>query len=156
MKISMTVNGVAVSHDVEPRTLLVQYLRDNLGLTGTHVGCDTSSCGACTLIVNGEAVKSCSLLAAQCEGAEVMTIEGLAASDGTLHPIQEGFREKHGLQCGYCTPGMIMSSVQLLQRNPNPSDQEIRHALEGNFCRCTGYDKIVRAVQDAAAEMRGG
>ncbi|MGA0167018.1 MAG: (2Fe-2S)-binding protein, partial [bacterium] len=131
MKVSMTVNGVAVSHDVEPRTLLVQFLRENLGLTGTHVGCDTSSCGACTLIVNGEAVKSCSLLAAQCEGAEVTTIEGLAASDGTLHPIQEGFREKHGLQCGYCTPGMIMSSVQLLQRNPNPSDQEIRHALEG-------------------------
>ena len=152
MKISMTVNGVAVSHDVEPRTLLVPYLRDNLGLTGTHVGCDTSSCGACTLIVNGEAVKSCSLLAAQCEGAEVMTIEGLAASDGTLHPIQEGFREKHGLQCGYCTPGMIMSSVQLLQRNPNPSDQEIRHALEGNFCRCTGYDNIVKAVQWAASQ----
>ena len=152
MKVSMTVNGVAVSHDVEPRTLLVQYLRDNLGLTGTHVGCDTSSCGACTLIVNGEAVKSCSLLAAECEGAEVMTIEGLAASDGTLHPIQEGFREKHGLQCGYCTPGMIMSSVQLLQRNPNPSDQEIRHALEGNFCRCTGYDNIVKAVQWAASQ----
>ena len=152
MKISMTVNGVAVSHDVEPRTLLVQYLRDNLGLTGTHVGCDTSSCGACTLIVDGEAVKSCSLLAAQCEGAEVMTIEVLAASDGTLHPIQEGFREKHGLQCGYCTPGMIMSSVQLLQRNPNPSDQEIRHALEGNFCRCTGYDNIVKAVQWAASQ----
>ena len=152
MKISMTVNGAAVSHDVEPRTLLVQYLRENLGLTGTHVGCDTSSCGACTLIVNGEAIKSCSLLAAQCEGAEVMTIEGLAASDGTLHPIQEGFREKHGLQCGYCTPGMIMSSVQLLQRNPNPSDQEIRHALEGNFCRCTGYDNIVKAVQWAASQ----
>ena len=152
MKISMTVNGAAVSHDVEPRTLLVQYLRENLGLTGTHVGCDTSSCGACTLIVNGEAVKSCSLLAAQCEGAEVMTIEGLAASDGTLHPIQEGFREKHGLQCGYCTPGMIMSSVQLLQRNPNPSDQEIRHAHEGNFCRCTGYDNIVKAVQWAASQ----
>ncbi|HBM54729.1 MAG TPA: carbon monoxide dehydrogenase [Deltaproteobacteria bacterium] len=152
MKVSMTVNGVAVSHDVEPRTLLVQYLRENLGLTGTHVGCDTSSCGACTLILNGEAVKSCSLLAAQCEGAEVMTIEGLAASDGTLHPIQEGFREKHGLQCGYCTPGMIMSSVQLLQRNPNPSDQEIRHALEGNFCRCTGYDNIVKAVQWAASQ----
>ena len=152
MKVSMTVNGVAVSYDVEPRTLLVQYLRENLGLTGTHVGCDTSSCGACTLIVNGEAVKSCSLLAAQCEGAEVMTIEGLAASDGTLHPIQEGFREKHGLQCGYCTPGMIMSSVQLLQRNPNPSDQEIRHALEGNFCRCTGYDNIVKAVQWAASQ----
>ena len=152
MKVSMTVNGVAVSHDVEPRTLLVQYLRENLGLTGTHVGCDTSSCGACTLIVNGEAAKSCSLLAAQCEGAEVMTIEGLAASDGTLHPIQEGFREKHGLQCGYCTPGMIMSSVQLLQRNPNPSDQEIRHALEGNFCRCTGYDNIVKAVRWAASQ----
>ena len=152
MKVSMTVNGVTVSHDVEPRTLLVQYLRENLGLTGTHVGCDTSSCGACTLIVNGEAVKSCSLLAAQCEGAEVMTIEGLAASDGTLHPIQEGFREKHGLQCGYCTPGMIMSSVQLLQRNPNPSDKEIRHALEGNFCRCTGYDNIVKAVQWAASQ----
>ena len=152
MKVSMTVNGVAVSHDVEPRTLLVQYLRENLGLTGTHVGCDTSSCGACTLILNGEAVKSCSLLAAQCEGAEVMTIEGLAASDGTLHPIQEGFREKHGLQCGYCTPGMIMSSVQLLQRNPNPSDKEIRHALEGNFCRCTGYDNIVKAVQWAASQ----
>jgi len=130
----------------------VQFLRENLGLTGTHVGCDTSSCGACTLILNGEAVKSCSLLAAQCEGAEVMTIEGLAASDGTLHPIQEGFREKHGLQCGYCTPGMIMSSVQLLQRNPNPSDQEIRHALEGNFCRCTGYDNIVKAVQWAASQ----
>jgi carbon-monoxide dehydrogenase small subunit len=152
MKVSMTVNGVAVSHDVEPRTLLVQFLRENLGLTGTHVGCDTSSCGACTLIVNGEAVKSCSLLAAQCEGAEVTTIEGLAAADGTLHPIQEGFREKHGLQCGYCTPGMIMSSVQLLQRNSNPSDQEIRHALEGNFCRCTGYDNIVKAVQWAASQ----
>ncbi|MGA0340888.1 MAG: (2Fe-2S)-binding protein [bacterium] len=152
MKVSMTVNGVTVSHDVEPRTLLVQFLRENLGLTGTHVGCDTSSCGACTLIVNGEAVKSCSLLAAQCEGAEVTTIEGLAASDGTLHPIQEGFREKHGLQCGYCTPGMIMSSVQLLQRNPNPSDQEIRHALEGNFCRCTGYDNIVKAVRWAASQ----
>ena len=152
MKVSMTVNGVAVSHDVEPRTLLVQYLRENLELTGTHVGCDTSSCGTCTLILNGEAVKSCSLLAAQCEGAEVTTIEGLAASDGTLHPIQEGFREKHGLQCGYCTPGMIMSTVQLLQRNSNPSDQEIRHALEGNFCRCTGYDNIVKAVQWAASQ----
>jgi carbon-monoxide dehydrogenase small subunit len=152
MKVSMTVNGVAVSHDIEPRTLLVQFLRENLGLTGTHVGCDTSSCGACTLIVDGEAVKSCSLLAAQCEGAEVNTIEGLAASDGKLHPIQEGFREKHGLQCGYCTPGMIMSTVQLLQRNSNPSDQEIRHALEGNFCRCTGYDNIVKAVQWAASQ----
>ena len=152
MKVSMTVNGVTVSHDIEPRTLLVQFLRENLGLTGTHIGCDTSSCGTCTLIVDGEAVKSCSLLAAQCEGAEVTTIEGLAAGDGTLHPIQEGFREKHGLQCGYCTPGMIMSTVQLLQRNSNPSDQEIRHALEGNFCRCTGYDNIVKAVQWAASQ----
>ena len=148
----MTVNGVTVSHDIEPRTLLVQFLRENLGLTGTHIGCDTSSCGTCTLIVDGEAVKSCSLLAAQCEGAEVTTIEGLAAGDGTLHPIQEGFREKHGLQCGYCTPGMIMSTVQLLQRYPDPSDQEIRHALEGNFCRCTGYDNIVKAVQWAASQ----
>ena len=148
----MTVNGVTVSHDIEPRTLLVQFLRENLGLTGTHIGCDTSSCGTCTLIVDGDAVKSCSLLAAQCEGAEVTTIEGLAAGDGTLHPIQEGFREKHGLQCGYCTPGMIMSTVQLLQRNPDPSDQEIRHALEGNFCRCTGYDNIVKAVQWAASQ----
>ena len=152
MKVSMTVNGVTVSHDIEPRTLLVQFLRENLGLTGTHIGCDTSSCGTCTLIVDGDAVKSCSLLAAQCEGAEVTTIEGLAAGDGTLHPIQEGFREKHGLQCGYCTPGMIMSTVQLLQRNPDPSDQEIRHALEGNFCRCTGYDNIVKAVQWAASQ----
>ena len=148
----MTVNGVTVSYDIEPRALLVQFLRENLGLTGTHIGCDTSSCGTCTLIVDGEAVKSCSLLAAQCEGAEVTTIEGLAAGDGTLHPIQEGFREKHGLQCGYCTPGMIMSTVQLLQRNSNPSDQEIRHALEGNFCRCTGYDNIVKAVQWAASQ----
>ena len=152
MKVSMTVNGVTVSHDIEPRTLLVQFLRENLGLTGTHIGCDTSSCGTCTLIVDGDAVKSCSLLAVQCEGAEVTTIEGLAAGDGTLHPMQEGFREKHGLQCGYCTPGMIMSTVQLLQRNPDPSDQEIRHALEGNFCRCTGYDNIVKAVQWAASQ----
>ena len=151
-KVSAEVNGKKVTKEIADHTLLSVFLREVLNLTGTHVGCDTSSCGACTLIVNGEAVKSCSLLAAQCEGAEVMTIEGLAASDGTLHPIQEGFREKHGLQCGYCTPGMIMSSVQLLQRNPNPSDQEIRHALEGNFCRCTGYDNIVKAVQWAASQ----
>jgi carbon-monoxide dehydrogenase small subunit len=129
--------------------LLVQHLRDNLDLTGTHVGCDTSSCGACTIVVNGEAVKSCTLLAVQCDGAEITTIEGLA-SNGTLHPIQEGFREKHGLQCGFCTPGMIMTSWQLLERNPKPSDGEIRRALEGNFCRCTGYDNIVKAVQWAA------
>ena len=149
MEVSMTVNGTTYSNDLEPRTLLVHYLRENLRLTGTHVGCDTSSCGACTIIVNGETVKSCTLLAVQCEGAEIKTIEGMA-TNGQLHPIQESFREKHGLQCGFCTPGMIMSSWQLLERNPNPSEDEIRHALEGNFCRCTGYHNIVNAVQDAA------
>ena len=147
MEVSMTVNGTTYTNDVEPRTLLVHYLRENLRLTGTHVGCDTSSCGACTIIVNGETVKSCTLLAVQCEGAEIKTIEGMA-TNGKLHPIQESFREKHGLQCGFCTPGMIMSSWQLLERNPNPSEDEIRHALEGNFCRCTGYHNIVNAVQD--------
>ena len=149
MEVSMTVNGTTHTNDVEPRTLLVHYLRENLRLTGTHVGCDTSSCGACTIVVNGEAVKSCTLLAVQCEGAEIKTIEGMA-TNGKLHPIQESFREKHGLQCGFCTPGMIMTSWQLLERNPNPSEDEIRHALEGNFCRCTGYHNIVNAVQDAA------
>ena len=149
MQVTMTVNGASFTSDVESRTLLVQHLRDNLNLTGTHVGCDTSSCGACTIVVNGEAVKSCTLLAVQCNGAEITTIEGLA-SNNALHPIQEGFREKHGLQRGFCTPGMIMASWQLLERNPNPSDGEIRHALEGNFCRCTGYDNIVKAVQWAA------
>ena len=151
MEVSMTVNGTSFTNDVEPRTLLVHYLRENLRLTGTHVGCDTSSCGACTIIVNGETVKSCTLLAVQCEGAEIKTIEGMA-SNGKLHPIQESFREKHGLQCGFCTPGMIMTSWQLLERNPNPSEDEIRHALEGNFCRCTGYHNIVNAVQDAASK----
>ena len=151
MEVSMTVNGTSFTNDVEPRTLLVHYLRENLQLTGTHVGCDTSSCGACTIIVNGETVKSCTLLAVQCEGAEIKTIEGMA-TNGKLHPIQESFREKHGLQCGFCTPGMIMSSWQLLERTPNPSEDEIRHALEGNFCRCTGYHNIVNAVQDAATK----
>ena len=151
MEVSMTVNGTSYTNDVEPRTLLVHYLRENLRLTGTHVGCDTSSCGACTIIVNGETVKSCTLLAVQCEGAEIKTIEGMA-TNGKLHPIQESFREKHGLQCGFCTPGMIMSSWQLLERNPNPSEDEIRQALEGNFCRCTGYHNIVNAVQDAATK----
>tara|TARA_B100001245_G_scaffold216602_1_gene184558 strand:- start:197 stop:655 length:459 start_codon:yes stop_codon:yes gene_type:complete len=151
MEVSMTVNGTTYTNDVEPRTLLVHYLRENLRLTGTHVGCDTSSCGACTIIANGETVKSCTLLAVQCEGAEIKTIEGMA-TNGQLHPIQESFREKHGLQCGFCTPGMIMSSWQLLERNPNPSEDEIRHALEGNFCRCTGYHNIVTAVQDAATK----
>ena len=151
MEVSMTVNGTTYTNDVEPPTLLVHYLRENLRLTGTHVGCDTSSCGACTIVVNGEAVKSCTLLAVQCEGAEIKTIEGMA-TNGKLHPIQESFREKHGLQCGFCTPGMIMTSWQLLERNPNPSEDEIRHALEGNFCRCTGYHNIVNAVQDAATK----
>jgi carbon-monoxide dehydrogenase small subunit len=131
----------------------VQHLRENMGLTGTHVGCDTSSCGACTIIVNGETVKSCTLLAVQCDGADIMTIEGMANSDGKLHPIQESFREKHGLQCGFCTPGMILSSWQLLERNPKPSEGEIRHAIEGNFCRCTGYDNIVKAVQHASQQL---
>ncbi|HIO48901.1 TPA: (2Fe-2S)-binding protein, partial [Candidatus Poribacteria bacterium] len=126
---------------------------ENMGLTGTHVGCDTSSCGACTIIVNGETVKSCTLIAVQCEGADIKTIEGMANADGTLHQIQESFREKHGLQCGFCTPGMILSSWQLLERNPKPSEGEIRHAIEGNFCRCTGYHNIVKAVQDAATKL---
>ena len=152
MKVSMTVNGNAYEHDVEPRTLLVQQLREDMGLTGTHVGCDTSSCGACTIIVNGETVKSCTLLAVQCDGAEIKTIEGMS-TNGELHPIQESFREKHGLQCGFCTPGMVMSSWQLLERNPKPSEHEIRHAIEGNFCRCTGYHNIVKAVQDAATKL---
>ena len=151
MEVSMIVNGTTYTNDVEPPTLLVHYLRENLRLTGTHVGCDTSSCGACTIIVNDETIKSCTLLAVQCEGAEIKTIEGMA-TNGQLHPIQESFREKHGLQCGFCTPGMIMSSWQLLERNPNPSEDEIRHALEGNFCRCTGYHNIVTAVQDAATK----
>ena len=152
MKVSMTVNDTTYEHDVEPRTLLVQHLREDMGLTGTHVGCDTSSCGACTIIVNGETVKSCTLLAVQCDGAEIKTIEGMS-TNGELHPIQESFREKHGLQCGFCTPGMVMSSWQLLERNPKPSEHEIRHAIEGNFCRCTGYHNIVKAVQDAATKL---
>ena len=151
MKVSMRVNDVDHEHDVEPRTLLVQHLRENLRLTGTHVGCDTSQCGSCTIIVNGEAIKSCTMLAVQCEGAEITTIEGLA-DNGKLHPIQEGFRECHGLQCGFCTPGMILTAWQLLDRNPNPNEDEIRHSLEGNFCRCTGYHNIVKSIQWAAEQ----
>ena len=147
--IKVTVNGQTHEHEVEPRQMLVSYLRDELGLTGTHVGCDTSNCGACTAIVDGQAVKVCTMLAAQADGAEIMTIEGLAAN-GELHPLQEAFRETHGLQCGFCTPGMIMAAWQLLERNATPSDAEVRHALEGNFCRCTGYDNIIKAVQHAA------
>ncbi len=152
--VSMTVNGRPVSGEVEGRTLLVQFLRENLSLTGTHVGCDTSQCGACVVHVNGESVKSCTLLALQAEGAEVTTIEGLA-QNGQLHPMQEAFRENHGLQCGFCTPGMVMSAIDLLNKNPNPDEGEIREWLEGNICRCTGYHNIVKAIQSAAANMRG-
>jgi carbon-monoxide dehydrogenase small subunit len=151
--ISVTVNGVNHHVQVEPRTLLVYFLRDQLKLTGTHVGCDTSQCGACTVRLNGRAVKSCTILAVQANGAEVTTIEGLA-QDGKLHPVQEGFHEKHGLQCGYCTPGMIMTTVELLERDPDPSDEEIKHALEGNLCRCTGYVNIIESVKWAATHMK--
>mgnify|MGYP001277895137 FL=1 len=147
--ISLTVNGKSVSGDVEARTLLVQFLREHLHLTGTHVGCDTSQCGACTVLVDGRSAKSCTLFAVQADGSEVTTIEGLADGD-QLHPLQDGFWEEHGLQCGYCTPGMIMSAVNLLNDNPSPSEAEIRHGLDGNFCRCTGYQHIVNAVQHAA------
>ena len=147
--VRISVNGEVREHEVEPRLLLVHYLRDRLGLTGTHVGCDTTNCGACTVHLNGEAVKSCTVFAVQADGSEVKTIEGMA--DGAeLHPLQEAFWNNHGLQCGYCTPGMIMAAADLLQRNPDPSEEEVRHGLEGNLCRCTGYQNIVRAVMDAA------
>jgi carbon-monoxide dehydrogenase small subunit len=148
--LSLTVNGKAVTLSVDPRTLLSQLIREHLNLTGTHVGCDTAQCGACTVHMNGRAVKSCSILAMQAQGAEIRTIEGLAGADGGLHPVQEAFRACHGLQCGFCTPGMVMASVQLLQDTPQPSEAQIREALEGNICRCTGYQNIVRAVQTAA------
>tara|TARA_B110000196_G_C20912461_1_gene551219 strand:+ start:194 stop:643 length:450 start_codon:yes stop_codon:yes gene_type:complete len=149
----MTVNDKQVSGDVEGRTLLVQFIRDHLGLTGTHVGCDTSQCGACTVHVNGRAVKSCSLLATHVDGADVQTIEGLADGD-VLHPMQEAFRQHHALQCGFCTPGMVMSAIGIVNDNPDPSEREIREALEGNICRCTGYHNIVEAISAAAKEMR--
>ena len=154
-QVSMTVNGKRVAGEVEGRTLLSEFLRENLRLTGTHVGCDTSQCGACTVHVNGDSIKSCTMLALAAEGAEVVTIEGVAAPDGTLAPIQEAFRDYHGLQCGFCTPGMIMSASDLLKRNPNPTEDEVRHWLEGNICRCTGYQNIVKAILAAAARMRG-
>ena len=149
--VSINVNGTTRRHEVEPRLLLVHYLRDVLGLTGTHVGCETSLCGACTVMLDGQAVKSCTVLAVQADGAEVTTIEGLA-QNGDLHPVQEGFWERHGLQCGYCTPGMIMAAAQLLERTPSPSREEIRHGLDGNLCRCTGYQHIVEAVEYAATK----
>ena len=153
MKISMTVNGKPVSAEVETRTLLVTLIRENLRLTGTHVGCDTGQCGACTIHMNGQAVKSCNILALQAEGADILTIEGLAEADGTLHPMQEAFREHHGLQCGFCTPGMVMSAVDLVKNHPNPSEETIRAELDGNLCRCTGYHNIVKAVKAASAKM---
>jgi aerobic carbon-monoxide dehydrogenase small subunit len=155
MRISMTVNGAPEEHDVEPRTLLVQYLREAAGLTGTKVGCDTSSCGACTVLVGGESVKSCTMLAAQADGASVTTIEGLAR-DGQLHPVQQAFHEHHGLQCGFCTPGMIMAVVSLLAEIPNPTEQDVRLGLEGNLCRCTGYHNIVQSVLAAAGASSSG
>ena len=147
--ITVTVNGTKHTSEVEPRLLLVHYLRDVLGLTGTHIGCDTSQCGACTIHVNGLAVKSCTMLAVQADGGDITTIEGLA-KDGQLHPLQEGFWEKHGLQCGFCTPGMIMTAHQILERNPSPTEEQIRSGLSGNYCRCTGYHNIVKAIQYAA------
>ncbi len=153
--VSMTVNGKAVSGDVEGRTLLVQFLREHLRLTGTHVGCDTSQCGACCVHVNGTSIKSCTMLAVQADGVEVTTIEGLANGD-ELHPMQAAFRENHGLQCGFCTPGMVMSAIDLVQENPEPSEKEIREWLEGNLCRCTGYHNIVKSIEAGAKAMRGG
>ena len=153
LNVSLTVNGKAVTAQVEARTLLVTLLRDQLGLTGTHVGCDTSQCGACVVHVNGQSVKACTMLAAQADGADVTTIEGLAQS-GELHPMQEAFREHHGLQCGFCTPGMIMSALDLVRQNPDPSDSEVREWLEGNLCRCTGYHNIVKAIKAGARAMR--
>lgn len=154
-KVSMTVNGKSVSGEVEGRTLLVHFLRDGLGLTGTHVGCDTSQCGACVVHVDGRAVKSCTMFAWEAEGAEVATIEGQAATDGTLNTIQQAFQDHHGLQCGYCTPGMVMSAAALLKDNPKPSEAEIRDYLQGNLCRCTGYHNIVRAIQAASGQDVG-
>jgi aerobic carbon-monoxide dehydrogenase small subunit len=153
VKISFSINGIKHDADVEPRLLLVHYIRDLAGLTGTHIGCETSICGACTVLLDGNPVKSCTLLAVQAEGAEITTIEGLA-KDGKLHPVQEGFWECHGLQCGFCTPGMIMATCGLLEENPNPTEDQIRHGLEGNLCRCTGYQHIVEAVQYAATKLK--
>jgi aerobic-type carbon monoxide dehydrogenase small subunit (CoxS/CutS family) len=156
MRVSMTINGENYERDVEERTLLVHFLREDVGLTGTNVGCDTSSCGACTVLLDGESVKSCTVLAVQADGGSVTTIEGLAAPDGTLHTLQRAFQENHGLQCGYCTPGMVMASLSLIRENPDLTEAEVREGLEGNLCRCTGYHNIVKSVLQAAGEMKGG
>jgi aerobic carbon-monoxide dehydrogenase small subunit len=153
-QISMRIDGATYADDVPPRTLLVHYLREQAGKVGTVVGCDTSNCGACTVLMDGDSVKSCTVLAVQADGCEVTTIEGVAGSDGALHPVQKAFHEMHGLQCGFCTPGMILASIDLLKENPDPSEDEVREGIEGNLCRCTGYQNIVRAVQSAAGEMR--
>jgi carbon-monoxide dehydrogenase small subunit len=152
MRVALTVNGTSQEHEVEPRLLLVHYLREVLGLTGTNVGCDTSSCGACTVLVDGESVKSCTMLAVQADGTTITTIEGLA-TDGAMHPMQEAFRQQHGLQCGFCTPGMVMAAVSLLEEHPSPTEEEVRLGLEGNLCRCTGYHNIVRAVLSASGQV---
>jgi carbon-monoxide dehydrogenase small subunit len=152
VNVTITINGRAESHDVEPRTLLVQYIRESAGLTGTNIGCDTTSCGACTVLLDGESVKSCTLLAAQADGQAITTIEGLASADGTMHPVQQAFHEHHGLQCGYCTPGMVMAAVSLIAENPTLDEAGVREGLEGNLCRCTGYHNIVKAVL-AASEL---
>ena len=156
VKVSMKVNGKSASADVEARTLLVTFIRENLRLTGTHVGCDTAQCGACTVLMNGKAIKSCSIVAMQAEGADIMTIEGVARADGTLHPMQQAFKENHGLQCGFCTPGMVMNALDFAQSHPNPTDKEVREALEGNLCRCTGYHNIVLSVRAAAEALAAG
>lgn len=153
-EINLKLNGEDVKAEVEPRTLLVHLIRENLNKTGTHIGCDTTSCGACTVLINGKSAKSCTILAVQVEGKEISTVEGLLTADG-LHPIQEGFKENHGLQCGFCTPGMMMRSIELIEKNPNPTEEEIRWGISGNLCRCTGYNNIVKAIQYAAAKMRG-
>ena len=154
VKVSMTVNGKPATAEVEARTLLSTFIRETLRLTGTHVGCDTAQCGACTIHMNGRAVKSCNVLASQADGADIVTIEGVAKADGTLHPMQEAFRQHHGLQCGFCTPGMVMSAIDLVKTTPNPSETQIREGLDGNLCRCTGYHNIVKAIQAASASMR--
>jgi carbon-monoxide dehydrogenase small subunit len=155
-QIALKVNGKPVEGLVEPRTLLVHFLREDLRLTGPHIGCDTSHCGACTVDLDGRSVKSCTVFAVQADGASILTIEGMAAADGTLHPLQNAFREHHGLQCGFCTPGMITRAYRLLKENPNPTEDDIRHGIAGNLCRCTGYQNIVKAIQAAAAELAGG
>ena len=155
VQVAMTVNGKPADGLVEPRTLLIHFLRENLNLTGPHIGCDTSHCGSCTVDIDGKSVKSCTVFAVQADGAQVLTIEGMAAADGTLHALQEGFREMHGLQCGFCTPGMIVRAHRLLQENPNPTEEEIRFGISGNICRCTGYQNIIKAIQYAAAKLAG-